>query len=256
MTRFWLNRARILSWSIIASSTSVRKMYSHESLIHSLARKPIDMHWILRILRKIARRFQVHRWESARRSHRNGQLDPPAPHRNTKNSSIANNIRQSNWESIDLGNEKETNAKGKREIWNFSGSHYRRETSIAGQFSPLHASSFFSIGWLFPQSFTPPTVFFPAKMDMFSFDQTPRSPPSGRSEWDDQILLCRRWPVQTMTSWKVSLHGKQDEKYLACFFTRLLFCHKPIGRAGGILSWTCMRSSSEWRTITIARIFC
>lgn len=102
-------------------------MYSHEPLIHSLARKLIDMHWILRILREIARRFQVHRWESARRSNRNGQLDPSAPHRITKNSSIANNIRQSNWESIDLGNKKETNAKRKREMWNFSGSHYWRD---------------------------------------------------------------------------------------------------------------------------------
>lgn len=98
---------------------------------------------------------------------------------------IANNIRQSSWGSIDLGSEKEMNAgrERKRDAEFFGGSLPEHEMSMAGQFSPLLASSLLSIGCLFPQPFTPPTVFFPAEMDMFSSDQTPRSrtPPSGRA---------------------------------------------------------------------------
>lgn len=56
---------------------------------------------------------------------------------------IANNIRQSSWGSIDLGSEKEMNAgrERKRDAEFFGGSLPEREMSMAGQFSPLLASS-------------------------------------------------------------------------------------------------------------------
>lgn len=135
------------------------------------------MHWILRILREIARRFRLHRREPARLSHRNGQLDPSAPRRKIL---IANNIRQSGRKNTDLAGEKGMNA----ERDGISASYYRAR-NVDGRPSLTLTFVFLSLYWpLISTIFH----FFPlcslslllTEMDMFSLDRTPRSliPPS------------------------------------------------------------------------------
>lgn len=135
------------------------------------------MHWILRILREIARRIRLHRRKLARRSHRNGQLDPSAQRRKIL---IANNIRQSGWKNTDFGSEKGMNAERN----GISASHYRAR-NVDGRPTLTLTFVFLSFYWPFIStvfhSFPPcsPSLL-PMEMDMFSSDQTPRSliPPS------------------------------------------------------------------------------
>lgn len=136
-----------------------------------------------------------------------------------------------------------------------------REMSMAGQLSPLLSSSFPSIARLFPPFSTPflfvrhpfysrKWICFPrAKRLVLLFRPRP-------SEWDDQILLCCRWPVQTMTPWKVSLHSKQDEKYLAWFFRPSAI--PPISWLNApekLRSWTCTQLVGEMTRHHIERTF-
>lgn len=131
------------------------------------------MHWILWILREIARRFRLHRREPARRSHRNGQLNPSAPRRKIL---IANNIRQSGRKNTDLGGEK-GDEWGKK--WNFGESLLSAKCRWLAESHPYFRRPFpllavyFHHFPLFP--LRSPSLL-PTEMDMFSLDQTPRSP--------------------------------------------------------------------------------
>lgn len=134
---------------------------------------------------------------------------------------------------------------GHYQAWDVDSRPALTLTFVLFFFSPLaayfHHFPSFSLFISFSLS-TRHYILFPRKWICFSRIERLLPP---LSEWDDQILLCRRWPVQTMTSWKVFLHGKQDEKYLAWFFVRLLSSHKLIERAIGIMSRTCMQLVGE-----------
>lgn len=208
------------------------------------------MHWILRILRRNCSPFLASAIGKGRLLHRNGQSDLSASRRNTKNF-IANSIRQSET-PISLGETEE--GRMRREM-KFRWIACYRARNVNGRSAlTLRFSLSFHLGCFFlpllllyisrPRYFTP--FFFPRKW--ICFPRTERFVLLFRfwsaNAWD-QILLCRRWPVQTMTSWKVSLQGKQDEKYLAWFPVRLLSYYKLIERAGEIPSWTCTQLVGE-----------
>lgn len=95
------------------SPITIRNVERFNSFLH--VQMYIDMHWILRILRRIARRFWFHWREPTRWSHRNGQLDPSAPRRKIL---IANNIRQSEWRNRAWRRKRDEYG----ERWNFSES--------------------------------------------------------------------------------------------------------------------------------------